>query len=71
MDLGLPSKINLKPSSCKICVQSKFFFRKHFKSGERCSKLLGLIHSDICELINIISRGGKMYFITFIDDFSN
>ena len=69
MDLGLISKIDFKPNPCKICVRSKFS-RKAFKIVERCSKLLGLIHIDICELNNIITRGGKKYFITFIHDFS-
>jgi hypothetical protein len=32
--------------------------------------LLELIHSDVCELNGILTRGGKYYFITFIDDFS-
>jgi hypothetical protein len=32
--------------------------------------LLELVHSDVCELNGILTRGGKCYFITFIDDFS-
>lgn len=28
------------------------------------------MHSDICELNGILTRGGKQYFITFIDDCS-
>jgi transposase InsO family protein len=32
--------------------------------------LLELVHSDVCELNGILIRGGKHYFITFIDDFS-
>jgi hypothetical protein len=32
--------------------------------------LLELVHSDVCELNGILTRGGKRYFITFIDDFS-
>ena len=36
----------------------------------RNSKLLDLIHSDLCELNRILTRGGKRYFITFIDDYS-
>jgi hypothetical protein len=31
--------------------------------------LLELVHSDVCELNGILTRGGKRYFITFIDDF--
>ena len=32
--------------------------------------VLELVHSDICGLIKPFSNGGKWYFITFIDDFS-
>ena len=35
---------------------------------ERSSQLLDLVHSDLCELNGILTRGGKQYFITFIDD---
>lgn len=36
----------------------------------RTSQLLDLVHSDLCELNGILTRGGKRYFITFIDDCS-
>jgi transposase InsO family protein len=29
---------------------------------------LELIHSDVCEMNGILTKGGKRYFITFIDD---
>jgi sensor histidine kinase YesM len=29
---------------------------------------LDLIHSDLCEMNGILTKGGKQYFITFIDD---
>ena len=29
---------------------------------------LDLIHSDLCEMNGLLTRGGKRYFITFIDD---
>ena len=52
---------------CEICVESKFV--KHpYKSVERNSKTLDLIHTDICDMKSTPSRGGKKYFITFIDD---
>ncbi|KAK8708437.1 hypothetical protein V6N13_059479 [Hibiscus sabdariffa] len=37
--------------------------------GERASDLLGLMHSDVCGLMNTQARGGFQYFITFTDDF--
>jgi predicted AAA+ superfamily ATPase len=33
-------------------------------------KLLELVHSDVCKLNGVLTRGGNRYFITFIDDFS-
>ena len=34
---------------------------------ERTNKPLDLIHTDLCDLKYIQTRGGKMYFVTFID----
>jgi IS30 family transposase len=36
----------------------------------RASKLLELVHSDVCGPMKTTSRGGARYFVTFIDDFS-
>ena len=48
-------------------MNSKFI--KHpYKSVERNSNTLDLIHTDICDMKSTPSRGGKKYFITFIDD---
>lgn len=37
---------------------------------ENLNEFSQCMHSDICDLRNTMSRGGKYYFITFIDDFS-
>ena len=39
-----------------------------FHSTKRITKPLELIHNDICDLKFVQIRGGKKYFITFIDD---
>ena len=39
-----------------------------FKTIQRSTESLNLIHMDICDLKMVQSRGGKKYFITFIDD---
>ena len=52
---------------CEICVESKLT-RTSFQSIERCSEPIELIHSDICDLKFIQTRGGKKYFFTLIDD---
>ena len=51
------------------CVKSKMI-KKPFYSVERSSNLLDLIHSDLCELNGMLTRGGNRYFLTFIDDCS-
>lgn len=43
--------------------------RSPFNSIERNIEPLALIHSDICDLKSIPTRGGKKYFITFIDNY--
>ena len=54
---------------CEKCVKSKIT-KKSFHNVERSSNLLDLIHSDLCELNDMLIRGGNMYFLTFIDDCS-
>ena len=56
-------------SKCEVCIQAKMT-KKPFPKVERNSQLLELIHSDICEINGMLTRGGKRYFITFIDDYS-
>ena len=55
--------------NCELWVKPKMTM-KPFKSVERTSKLLEIVHYGICKLNGMLSRGGSMYFITFIDDFS-
>ena len=40
------------------------------EKGERASIVLGLIHTVVCRPMNITTRGGYYYFITFTDDIS-
>ena len=52
---------------CEICVEAKLT-RSSFQTVERNTEPLELIHSDVCDLKFIQTRGGNKYFITFIDD---
>jgi transposase InsO family protein len=56
---------------CEACIEGKQQ-RTSFTKDEatRASKLLELVHSDVCGLMKTTSRGGARYFVTFIDDFS-
>ena len=49
-------------------MQSKQL-RKAYKAAEaRNLAPLELIHSDLCEMNGKLTKGGKRYFMTFIDD---
>jgi hypothetical protein len=49
-------------------VQSKQPRKTHKAAEARNLAPLDLIHSDLCEMNGILTKGGKRYFITFIDD---
>ena len=52
---------------CETCVEAKLT-RSSFQSVERHTEPLDLVHSDICDLKLLQTRGGNKYFITFVDD---
>ena len=52
---------------CEIFVETKLT-RSSFHSVERHTEPLDLIHSDMCDLKLVQTRGGNEYFITFVDD---
>ena len=55
---------------CEPCIKGKMTskpFFKHWKS----SKLLEIIHSDICGPLRTKTHRGMEYFITFTDDYSS
>lgn len=57
--------------NCVACLEGKQVknpFPK--KSVTRSKELLGLIHTDVCGPIEVLSLGGARYFVTFIDDCS-
>ncbi|RDX87201.1 hypothetical protein CR513_31362, partial [Mucuna pruriens] len=67
----LPGLKNAKLEKCSLCMdgkQTSVSFKKHPLS--RKSKLLELVHSDVCCPLNVKSFSGALYFVTFIDDCS-
>jgi len=50
-------------------VESKLT-KKSCPSAQHEIELLGLIHYDLADLKQTMTRGGKSYFVTFIDDYS-
>ena len=49
-------------------MQSKQHRKPHKAVEVRNLAPLDLIHSDLCEMNGILTKGGKRYFITLIDD---
>ena len=58
----------VKGSKCHVCVGSKQPRKPHKAATTRDLAPLELIHSDVCEMNGELIKGGKRYFITFIDD---
>jgi hypothetical protein len=56
---------------CEVCIESKYQ-RTYFPKDEatKASKLLELMHSNVCGLMKTTYRGGAQYFVTFINNFS-
>ena len=54
---------------CVYCIKGKQTKRTK-KGAKRSTKLLEIIHTDICGPFDIPSFGKEKYLITFIDDFS-
>src|SRR3954462_7958723 len=68
--MGLRYKyVNQTRSKCQECVQAKQP-RKPHKPMQEARNLapLELIHSDLCEMNGVLTKGGKRYFMTLIDD---
>jgi len=56
---------------CETCIESKHQ-RTYFPKDEvtKASKLLELVHNNVCGPMMTTFYGGARYFVTFIDDFS-
>ncbi|GJT71461.1 retrotransposon protein, putative, ty1-copia subclass [Tanacetum coccineum] len=55
---------------CVSCLSGKMTRKPFPHQTERVTDLLGLIYTDVCDLVIHVSRQGASYFITFTDDFS-
>ena len=54
---------------CEICAETKIT-KKPCKSIYRETELLSLIHSDLGDLKHTMTRGGKRFYVIFVDDYS-
>src|SRR6185312_5234729 len=64
----IPKFTIAKGSKCHSCVQSKQPRKPHKAAEERHLAPLELIHSDLYEMNGVLTKGGKIYFMTLIDD---
>ena len=55
---------------CEVCAESKFVKKPYRTVTKRETTPLELIHTDLADFKNLESRGGKRYYITFVDDCS-
>ena len=55
---------------CESCLKGKMSKSPFNKKGERAIETLELIQSDVCGPMSIQARGGYLYFVTLIDDYS-
>ena len=55
---------------CPPCVAGKQSRSKFENSSSKSTAILQLVHSDICGKLDVPSKGGAQYFLTFIDDYS-
>ncbi|GIL60632.1 hypothetical protein Vafri_15174 [Volvox africanus] len=56
--------------TCEPCVLGKQTRASHPLTGSKSEHILDLVHMDLCGLMNVVSKGGKRYFVTFYDDCS-
>ena len=67
MNLNLIPKCKTSKEKCEVCVHAKLT-KMPSHHVERTNKPLNLIHTYLCDLKYIQTKGGKKYFLTFIDD---
>jgi hypothetical protein len=55
---------------CKGCTLGKYTKTSFSSSDSRAAGILDLIHSDVCGPMSSASLTGSLYYVVFIDDFS-
>nr|GEY14702.1 zinc finger, CCHC-type [Tanacetum cinerariifolium] len=66
---GLIPAFDMDTEKCKTCMLNKIS-KKSFQNVKHETKVLELIHSDLCDLHATPSLGNKKYFMAFINDAS-
>ena len=68
---GPLNSLQVKPLlTCESSLEGKMTKRSFIGKCQKVQECLELVHTDVCEPLNIQARGGFEYFITFIDEHS-
>ena len=54
---------------CESCLEGKMTKRLCKAQGNRATKQLGLVHTNVCGPMSVQAKGGYEYFITFTNDY--
>ena len=67
---SMPDILNDHDGVCRGCVLGKNIKGSFLSSSRRSKGILDLVHSDICGPMSAQSLSGYLYYVLFIDDFS-
>jgi hypothetical protein len=67
---GVPDFSSEHHELCKGCTLGKYTKTAFPSSDSRAAGILDLIHSDVCGPMSSASLTGSLYYVVFIDDFS-
>jgi hypothetical protein len=69
--LGVKFQKSEKLGICEVCIKGKQT-QTPFPNSEqpRTTKLLEIVHTDVCGPMKTMSKAGAKYFAVFVDDFS-
>ena len=65
----IPSMVE-KEFECEACIQGKRAKSSYISSKSKMKFVGELVHSDVCGPIQVRSRYGKWYIVSFLDDYS-
>jgi hypothetical protein len=64
----IPKFTSVTNSKCHVRIESKQTRKPHKTAEARNLEPLELVHSDLSEMNGVLTKGGKIYFMTLIDD---
>ena len=68
--LNFPDATEINMQNCQICCEGKQSRFPFANKGTRATKLLEIIHADVCGPMETTSIGGSKYFLALEDDSS-